>query len=228
MVDAVRSALDVQHAMIARNAACRNSRIEFRVGIHLGDVVEESDADLMGDGVNIAARLELSPNPERSVFPRTPIARSKDGSISPDYLGEQLKNIAEPVRAYSLEVGVPAAAKPAALGAAAAQKKRPSRALLGLAGAVVLIALAAVAWRYLGVDHGAPQFASVDHARSIVVLPLSNLSGDASQDYLADALTSDPSPRSRGCPACSSSRATRPSPTAESQSTSRPSAKSSA
>jgi adenylate cyclase len=59
VVDAVRCALEVQHAMVDRNAGVAlDKRIEFRIGIHLGDVVEESDGDLMGDGVNIAARLE--------------------------------------------------------------------------------------------------------------------------------------------------------------------------
>ena len=57
VVDAVRCAIEVQTGMVERNAGCAR-RIEFRVGIHLGDVVEESDGDLMGDGVNIAARLE--------------------------------------------------------------------------------------------------------------------------------------------------------------------------
>ena len=59
VVDAVRCAIEVQNGMIERNAGLPpERRIEFRVGIHLGDVVEESDGDLMGDGVNIAARLE--------------------------------------------------------------------------------------------------------------------------------------------------------------------------
>jgi adenylate cyclase len=59
VVDAVNCAIEIQRAMIERNAeVAPNKRIEFRVGIHLGDVVEESDGDLMGDGVNIAARLE--------------------------------------------------------------------------------------------------------------------------------------------------------------------------
>ena len=59
MVDAVRCAIEVQNGMVERNAGLPpERRIEFRVGIHLGDVVEESDGDLMGDGVNIAARLE--------------------------------------------------------------------------------------------------------------------------------------------------------------------------
>ena len=59
VVDAVRCAIEVQNAMVERNAGVPDDRrIEFRIGIHLGDVVEESDGDLMGDGVNIAARLE--------------------------------------------------------------------------------------------------------------------------------------------------------------------------
>jgi adenylate cyclase len=59
VVDAVRCAIEVQNGMVERNAGLPPERhIEFRVGIHLGDVVEESDGDLMGDGVNIAARLE--------------------------------------------------------------------------------------------------------------------------------------------------------------------------
>jgi adenylate cyclase len=59
VVDAARCAIEVQNGMVERNAGLpRERRIEFRIGIHLGDVVEESDGDLMGDGVNIAARLE--------------------------------------------------------------------------------------------------------------------------------------------------------------------------
>ena len=59
VVDAVRCAIEVQNAMVERNAGVpEDRRIVFRVGIHIGDVVEEADGDLMGDGVNIAARLE--------------------------------------------------------------------------------------------------------------------------------------------------------------------------
>src|SRR5271169_1770608 len=59
VVDAVRCAIEVQSGLVERNAGVPvDRRIEFRVGVHLGDVVEESDGDLMGDGVNIAARLE--------------------------------------------------------------------------------------------------------------------------------------------------------------------------
>src|SRR5215468_6396867 len=116
VVDAVRCAIEVQNAMVERNAGVPpERRIEFRVGIHLGDVVEESDGDLMGDGVNIAARLQgiakpgaicLSEDAHRQVKARLNLAVTDLGQT-------QLKNIAEPIRVYSLRVGVPAQARPA-------------------------------------------------------------------------------------------------------------------
>jgi adenylate cyclase len=114
VVDAVRCAIEAQNGMVERNAGLPpERRIEFRVGIHVGDVVEESDGDLMGDGVNIAARLEsiakpgsicLSEDAYRQVKSRLDLAVSDLGPI-------QLKNIAEPIRVYSLEVGRPAQVK---------------------------------------------------------------------------------------------------------------------
>jgi adenylate cyclase len=116
VVDAVRCAIEVQNGMIERNTGLPpERRIEFRIGIHLGDVVEEADGDLMGDGVNIAARLEgiaesgaicLSEDAYRQVKGRLDLAVTDLGPT-------QLKNIAEPIRVYSLEVGEPASAKPA-------------------------------------------------------------------------------------------------------------------
>ena len=117
VVDAVRCAIEVQNGMVERNAGLPSERrIEFRIGIHLGDVVEESDGDLMGDGVNIAARLEgicepgaicLSEQAYWQVKSRLDLAVSDLGPT-------QLRNIAEPVRVYSLEVAKPAQAKPPA------------------------------------------------------------------------------------------------------------------
>jgi len=116
VVDAVRCAIELQNGMVERNAGLPpERRIEFRVGIHLGDVVEEADGDLMGDGVNVAARLEgiaqpgaicLSEDAYRQVKARLDLAVTDLGPT-------QLKNIAEPIRVYSLEVGAPAHAKPA-------------------------------------------------------------------------------------------------------------------
>ena len=104
VVDAVRCAIDMQTGFIERNAGLSGERrIEFRIGIHLGDVVEESDGDLMGDGVNIAARLEgvaepggicLSEDAWRQV-------RDKIKGTFVDLGDKTLKNIARPMRVYS-------------------------------------------------------------------------------------------------------------------------------
>jgi TolB-like protein len=108
VVDAVRCAIEVQNGMIERNAGLPPERcIVFRIGIHLGDVVEESDGDLMGDGVNIAARIEgmaepggicLSEDAYRQVKARLDLGVADLGET-------QLKNIADPVRVYALELG---------------------------------------------------------------------------------------------------------------------------
>jgi TolB-like protein/class 3 adenylate cyclase len=124
VVDAVRCAIEVQSGMIERNPGIPpERRIEFRIGVHLGDVVEEADGDLMGDGVNIAARLEgiCEPGAEdayRQVKGRLDLAVHDLGP-------KELKNIAEPIRVYSLEVGKPAQARPAP--AAASEKSTPPR-----------------------------------------------------------------------------------------------------
>jgi class 3 adenylate cyclase len=114
VVDAVNCAIEVQRAMVERNAeVAPDKRIEFRIGIHLGDVVEEADGDLMGDGVNVAARLEgiceaggvcLSEDAYRQVKSRLELQVADLGPQS-------LKNIAEPVHAYLLRHGAPATQK---------------------------------------------------------------------------------------------------------------------
>src|ERR1700737_3410020 len=79
VVDAVRCAIEVQNGMVERNAGLPpERRIDFRVGIHLGDVVEESDGDLMGDGVNIAARLEGMADPGGVFLSRAPYEQVRD------------------------------------------------------------------------------------------------------------------------------------------------------
>jgi TolB-like protein/class 3 adenylate cyclase len=204
VVDAVRCALEVQHTMVERNAGVAlDKRIEFRIGIHLGDVVEESDGDLMGDGVNIAARLEgvcdpgavcLSEDAYRQVKGRLDLAVTDLGQT-------QLKNIADPIRVYSLQVGVPAVAKPAAPAGPVAPKGRSSLARLA-AGIVAFIVVAGGAWWLLEANRPAavatksPTLVASNvttpaEARhlSLVVLPFANLSNDPSQDYFADGIT---------------------------------------
>ena len=162
VVDAVRCAIEVQTGMIERNAGVpQERRIEFRIGIHLGDVVEESDGDLMGDGVNIAARLEgiaapgaicLSEDAYRQVKARLAIIVSDLGDT-------RLKNIAEPIRVYSLAVGANEANTPT--GGDRASLDKPTR-------------------------RPAPPIKP-----SIAVLAFQNMSGDAEQEYFSDGISED-------------------------------------
>ena len=210
VVDAVRCAIEVQNGMVERNAGLQpERRIEFRIGIHLGDVVEESDGDLMGDGVNIAARLEGIAKPGTICLSEQAYWQVKsrlDLAVS-DLGATQLKNIAEPVRVYSVEVGNPASLKPVK----AAQRNL----LMPIIAAVVsLIVIAGVTALYFAggpksVAPNAPQPTAASmpaelakqatpeppkvkpERLSIVVLPFSNLGGDPAQDYLADVITEE-------------------------------------
>jgi adenylate cyclase len=115
VVDAVRCAIEVQNGLAERNSGLPpEKRIEYRVGIHLGDVVEEEDGDLMGDGVNIAARLEGVAKPGAICLSEQAYWQVKgrlDLKVT-DLGNTQLKNIVEPIHVYSLEVGQPAQPKP--------------------------------------------------------------------------------------------------------------------
>src|ERR1700729_3508707 len=181
VVDAVRCAIEVQNAMAERNSGVpEESRIEFRIGVHLGDVVEEEDGDLMGDGVNIAARLEgvakpgaicLSEDAYRQVKSRLDMNVSDLGPTA-------LKNIAEPLRIYSVEVGNPAAARK--------PKPAPRRRLVPAAAAfaalLVAIGTAAAAW-YLTAGKPAavvasPPLATRSGVPTVAILPFANVTGD--------------------------------------------------
>jgi class 3 adenylate cyclase len=142
-VDAVRCAIEMQNGLVERNAGVPpERRIEFRIGIHVGDVVEESDGDLMGDGVNIAARLEgiakpgaicLSEDAYRQVKGRLEMKVRDLGAT-------QLKNIAEPLRAYLVDVGEPT------------PRHRLAAALAALA---ILVVAGAVGWRSIASEPSA-------------------------------------------------------------------------
>jgi adenylate cyclase len=111
VVDATRCAIELQSGMVQRNAGMPGEpEIVFRIGVHLGDIVEEADGDLMGDGVNIAARIEGIANPGGICLSEQAYWQVKgrlDLAVS-DLGPKELKNIAEPIRVYALSVGAPA------------------------------------------------------------------------------------------------------------------------
>src|SRR6202000_1082619 len=113
VVDAVRCAIELQHGLSERNAGLPTERrIDFRIGIHVGDVVEESDGDLMGDGVNIAARLEGVAKPGAICLSEDAYRQARD-RVREEFvdLGEmRLKNIARPVRVYEIKINSGSAA----------------------------------------------------------------------------------------------------------------------
>jgi adenylate cyclase len=186
VVEAVRSAITIQNAMTERNVGMPpDQRIEFRIGIHLGDVVEEDDGDLMGDGVNIAARLEgiaapgaicLSEDAYRQVSGRL------DREVT-DLGPTELKNIVRPIRAYSLQVGKQAASRPVT----PPEPKQRSMLALLVGGIVAFVMVVAGAWYALVGRTAAVATNSPPAHLSLVVLPFTNLSGDPAQDYFADA-----------------------------------------
>ncbi len=197
VVEAVRCAMEVRAGMAERNAGVPpERRIEARVGIHVGDVVEERDGDLMGDGVNVAARLEGICEPGCVCLSAAAYEQVRDKlHVTFVDLGEQsLKNIARPMHAYML--------KAADTGAAERQAATPALTALGWAtiAATLLVVLIAAEWFgprvFAPAPPPAPPVASVqDNAGeprlSIVVLPFANLCGDPEQDYFADGLTDD-------------------------------------
>src|ERR1700728_3173185 len=189
VVDAVRCAIDVQNGLIERNAGLPpERRIEFRMGVHLADVVEEADGDLMGDVDIIAARLEGIAKPGAICLSEQAYWQVKgrlDLKVS-DLGLTQLKNIAEPVRVYALDIGKRDEAQSVNPAAPALTKKNSLLTPLVVGIASVCVIAAAALWLFQNLHQSAP--ADPGHL-SMVVLPFANLSGDPNQDYFADGIT---------------------------------------
>jgi adenylate cyclase len=194
VVDAVRCAVTVQRGMVSRNEVVPEAkRIIFRVGINLGDVVIESDGDLMGDGINVASRLEGLAVPGGICLSGAAYEQVRDKLALPfDDMGEQVvKSIDRPVHAYGLGHDTIAELPEETLHITSRLSPRrvPIRAWATLAACMGIALLAIGLWiglvrsKFLG-GTAAPSF-------SVVVLPFANLSNDPKQEYFADGITEE-------------------------------------
>jgi len=200
VVAAVECALAMQKQAAERNAEAPEAKsVVYRIGVHLGDVLVDGE-DVLGDGVNIATRLEGVAEPGGVCVSGSAFDHVR-GRVEAEFidLGERaLKNIARPVRVYALEVGEIARASASTPPRPAVPVKPTARALLGIASLLIVIAAGGwylfIANRPAAVATGPPALlasqapAEAKHL-SIVVLPFTNLSNDPNQDYFADGIT---------------------------------------
>jgi len=192
-VEAVHAAVEVQKVIEGRNLELPpDRRMQFRVGVNLGDVIQEDDGSIYGDGVNIAARMEALAEPGGICISST-VYDAVQGKIDFgfDFLGnQQVKNIPRPIAVYRVRAEKPAV--PSARG-------RPSwKTIAAVLTAVCVATLAVIGWHLSRekpsgqtIALGSDVNANTSKGPVIAVLPFQNLSGDSAQDYFAEGVSED-------------------------------------
>jgi TolB-like protein/class 3 adenylate cyclase len=198
VVDATECAVQIQQELKTKNVELLDDRkMQFRIGVNLGDVVEEADR-IYGDGVNIAARLEGLAEPGGICISRTAYDHVKNKlKIGYEYLGEHhVKNIAEPVRVYRVLMAPEAAGK--VIGEKRFIGRISRRTAVAAIILLVIVAGALIGWNIYLHQSKKVEPASVDQMAlplpdrpSIAVLPFNNMSSDPEQEFFCDGITDE-------------------------------------
>lgn len=198
VVDAVQCAVEIQHAMPEREAEVpETKRVQYRIGVNLGDIVIDGD-DILGDGVNIAARLENLADAGGICISR-PVHTQIKGKLNLNFEGlgdKQVKNIPEPVSVYRVVLDDQAAMLATPISKQVSKKTGPRWAIAAAVAGILFIVVASLFWwRPWATDFEPVSTASMSlplpDQPSLAVLPFDNMSGSEEHDYFADGFTED-------------------------------------